>query len=212
MNLLFDLDGTLVDSSEAIFSSLKFAFSKLGLEEPTRCQLESAIGPPMHLSFAGFLNTQDEQLIWQGVNAYREHFAKVGITDNVVYDGITDTLETLRVAGARLFVATAKPIIFASQILQLHGLSGFFQTAYGSELDGTYSDKGELISYLLASESLAPNTCVMIGDRKHDMIGAIKNNVRPMGVLWGFGSRDELMDAGAEQIFDQPGGLTVLLD
>jgi len=210
VNLFFDLDGTLVDPREGIFASLQFAFSSLGRETPTNSQLEEAIGPPIHVSFANFLNTQDQRLIWQAVNAYREHFAEVGITGNSVYEGMTDTLERLRLAGASLFLATSKPIVFASKIIRQQGLSGYFKTAYGSELDGTRSDKGELIAHVLASESLSAGGCQMIGDRKHDMIGAIKNSVRPVGVLWGFGSRSELMEAGAEQLLEYPACLAGL--
>jgi len=210
VNLFFDLDGTLVDPREGIFSSLKFAFSSLGREVPTESQLEDAIGPPIQVSFASFLDTDDQRLIWQAVNAYREHFAGVGITGNVVYEGMTDALELLRIAGARLFVATSKPVVFASEIIRQHGLSGYFQAVYGSELDGTRSDKGELIAHVLASEILSAGGCQMIGDRKHDMIGALKNSVRPVGVLWGFGSRSELMEAGAEQLLEYPANLAGL--
>lgn len=200
-----------MDSRTGIVSSYKYAFAKLGLEIPTDAQLEGVIGPPLHVSLGVLLETEDQQLIWEGVRAYRECYAELGITGHAVYDGLTGSLEVLKTAGASLFVATSKPVVFASKIIRQHGLSGFFQTVYGSELDGTRADKGDLIAHLLMSESLSPDTCVMIGDRKHDMIGAVKNGVRPVGVLWGYGSRDELLEAGAEQFVEHPTGLPGLV-
>lgn len=200
-----------MDSRAGIVSSFQYAFTKLGREIPTHAQLEDAIGPPLHLSLGVLLKTEDQQLIWEGVRAYRECYAELGITGHAVYDGLTGSLEVLKTAGASLFVATSKPVVFASKIIRQHGLSGFFQTVYGSELDGTRADKGDLIAHLLMSESLSPDTCVMIGDRKHDMIGAVKNGVRPVGVLWGYGSRDELLEAGAEQFVEHPTGLPGLV-
>ena len=211
-NLLFDLDGTLVDSREGILSSLKLAFASLDRETPSDSQLEGVIGPPIHQSISHLLNTRDEKLIWQAVRAYRQHYAEVGINGHAVYDGLANTLEYLKTAGARMFVATSKPVTFAAQIIQQHGLSDFFKTVYGSELDGTRSDKGELIAYVLASEGLSPDTCLMIGDRKHDIIGAVKNSVDSAGVLWGYGSRDELVVAGANRILERPSCLTDLVD
>jgi phosphoglycolate phosphatase len=145
------------------------------------------------------------------VYAYRQCYAEVGIDGHTVFDGIADTLQYLKAAGARMFVATSKPVTFASQIIQQHGLSGVFQTVYGSELDGTRADKTELIAYVLASERLSPDTCIMIGDRKHDIIGAIKNSVGSAGVLWGYGSRDELVEAGAERVVERPSCLRTMI-
>lgn len=212
LNLLFDLDGTLVNPGEGILASLRYAFSRLGLEAPPGPRLEDAIGPPLQVALGNLLGTDDQQLIWRGVAAYREHFAEVGITGNVVYDGMSDALELLSSAGASLYLATSKPIIFASKIIRHHGLSGFFRNAYGSELDGTRSDKGELIAHVLSSERIAPATGVMIGDRRHDVIGASKNLVRPVGVLWGYGSREELAEAGAEWLAERPAQLGALLE
>jgi len=212
LNLLFDLDGTLVNPSEGILSSLRYAFSSLGMEAPPRPQLEDAIGPPLQVALGNLLASDDQRLIWRAVTAYREHFAEVGIAGNVVYDGICDTLEALKSAGARLFLATSKPIVFASKIIRQHGLSGFLHNAYGSELDGTHSDKADLIAHLLSSERIEPATGVMIGDRRHDIVGASKNAVRPVGVLWGYGSREELAEAGADWLIDRPVQLNALLE
>lgn len=204
MNLLFDLDGTLADPQQGILASMRYAFAKLQLPCPEESVLQAAIGPPLHIGFAEMLGTDDEQLAWDAVQAYRECFREVGITGNAVYDGIAETLEAFASGGNRLFLATSKPIVFAADIISEHGLAQYFNGAYGSELDGTRSNKAELIAHILQTEQLDARDSAMIGDRRHDMAGAVSNGVLPVGVLWGFGSRQELSAAGARRLVERP--------
>ena len=207
MPILFDLDGTLADPRKGIISSLKFAIAQSGRDLPSDEELEATIGPPIHQAMASLLGTSDDSLIAAGVAAYRDEYSRVGVSGNLVYPGIVEVLHSLRLSGYSLYVATSKAQHFAEMIIATHGLSEFFQGIYGSELDGTRSDKSELIGYLLQRESLSPSSCAMIGDRKHDIIGAKANGVPAIGVLWGFGSRAELEDCGTDRIIDCPAQL-----
>jgi phosphoglycolate phosphatase len=123
--------------------------------------------------------------------------------ENSVYPGIPELLTTL-VGQADLWVATSKPRIFAEKIVEHFGLAPYFKGIYGSELDGRNSDKGELVALLLREQGLAPASAVMIGDREHDIIGAKKNGLRSVGVLWGYGSAEELANAGADRLVQSP--------
>ncbi len=207
MPILFDLDGTLADPRKGIISSLKFAIAQFGRDMPTDAELEVTIGPPIHHAMASLLGTSDDSLIAAAVAAYRDEFSRVGVAGNLVYPGIVEVLQAFHLAGNSLYVATSKAQHFAEKIIAAHGLSEFFQGVYGSELDGTRSDKGELIGYLLQRESLSASSCTMIGDRKHDIVGAKANSVPAIGVLWGFGSRAELEYCGADRIIDCPAQL-----
>jgi phosphoglycolate phosphatase len=204
MNLLFDLDGTLVDSREGIVSSLRFAFEALGLPVPDEQALAATIGPPLHVALAGLLVGADASLLGRCVAAYREHYAQIGAQGHRVYPGVAQTLHELQARGATLFVATSKPVIFARRILAGLGLDRHFHAIHGSELDGTRADKAELIAHVIASERLHPHACTMIGDRRYDVAGAHANAIRSLGVSWGFGTRAELESAGAQAIIDRP--------
>lgn len=210
-NILFDLDGTLADPREGIFASLRYMCEGLGCPAPSVSAMEAAIGPPLHVSLQALLDSTDTLLIERAVALYRERFTHAGIIGNSVYPGIPEILATLRTAGATLFVATSKPQVFAERIVQAHGLSPYFRKVYGSELDGTRANKAELIAHLLDCEQLAPQHCVMIGDRRHDAIGARSNGVAVVGVLWGFGSREELQSHGCDRFIAAPSELSVLL-
>lgn len=211
MNLLFDLDGTLIDSRDGIVSSLRHALQTLGLPIPEAVDLAATIGPPLPVALRSLLDTTDPELIARCVAAYRQHYAQVGADAHLLYPDIVQTLDTLRSRGARLYVATSKPAVFAHRILARLQLDRHFQAVHGSELDGSRADKSELIAHLLAQERLDPQTCTMIGDRHFDIVGARANAVRGVGVLWGFGSREELQAAGAYAIIDAPGALPALL-
>ena len=136
-------------------------------------------------------------MIERAVALYRQRFASTGKFENTVYPGIEAALTTLQAWGFALYVITSKPTVFARRILEFFGLHRFFRETYGSELDGTRADKADLIAHVLAQESIAPNDAVMVGDREHDIKGALANGVVPVGVLWGYGSRQELERAGA---------------
>jgi phosphoglycolate phosphatase len=138
------------------------------------------------------------------VTLYRERFATVGMFENNPYSGIGDALAQLHDSGANLFVATSKPYVFAERIVEQLGPSQFFRAVYGSELDGSKAAKRDLIAHVLRAESLSPSETLMIGDRAHDVLGAKANGVFSIGVLWGFGSREELATAGAGVLCEEP--------
>lgn len=202
MHVLLDLDGTLTDSGEGIIRCIGHALTRLGREIPPAAELAHYVGPPLADSFHSLLDTQDEALVHRAVELYRERFATTGIFENRVYPDIPEGLAALRAMGHRLWVATAKVEIFARRVVDHFGLAPYFAGVYGAELSGERADKGELIQHLLRSEGIAPGEAVMIGDRKHDILGAKQNGLRAIGISWGYGSREELAAAGAGAVVD----------
>ena len=203
-NILFDLDGTISDPKEGITKSIAYALQELGHAPPPLEELTTFIGPPLKKAFEEMLGsaTQAEK----AVALYRYRYAEQGrgMVENILYPSIPETLATLKNAEKRLFIATSKPHVIATKVVQHFGLFDLFVNIYGPELDGTRNDKGELIAHLLANENIAPEDAVMIGDRKHDIIGASKNGVSGIGVLWGYGSAEELQEAGATALCKTP--------
>jgi phosphoglycolate phosphatase len=210
MNILFDLDGTLTDPREGIVGCIKHALSTLNAPIPPESELESFIGPPLRDVFAQLLSG-DSGRVEAAVAAYRDRFTALGMFENAVYDGIPEVLDSLVARDVQLYVATSKPRVYAEQILVHFGLSRHFVAIYGSELSGALSDKGELIAHVLETAALRPAETVMVGDRLHDIRGARRNQVLPIGVLWGYGSREELSAAGAERLFERPDELQQLV-
>lgn len=197
---LFDLDGTLVDSSIGITNSVRYALGKYGIEEPDRSRLYRFIGPPLTYSFREFYGFSEETC-WEAVEYYREYYKKKGIYENRVYEGIEVLLKQLIGQGKELIVATSKPEVFAREIIRFHHLDSYFQYVAGMELDGGRGTKAEVIEYALcACKIVSREKTLMIGDRRYDVEGAHKVGVDCMGVLYGFGSRKELKEAGADYI------------
>ncbi|HCJ29115.1 MAG TPA: HAD family hydrolase [Pseudomonas sp.] len=190
--ILFDLDGTLTDPREGITRSIQYALAKLDIDEPDLAKLEPFIGPPLLQAFMQFYGF-DEARAWQAVGFYRERFQTQGLYENLLFDGVLELLEHLRGQGRTLYVATSKPSVFAREIARHFAFDHHFKVIYGSELDGTRTDKVELIRHLLAEERLEPAQTLMIGDRKHDLIGAHRNGLQAAAVGYGFGSHAELM-------------------
>jgi len=190
-NILFDLDGTLTDPRLGITRSVQYALGKLGVDEPDLVALEHFIGPPLleHFMHAyGF----DEARAWEALNHYRDRFRVTGIYENQVFDGVVELLETLAGQGRHLYIATSKPWEFAREIARHFDFARHFKVIYGSELDGTRTNKVELIRHILEQEGLDPAQTLMIGDRKHDLIGGKLNGLDVAAVGYGFGSREEL--------------------
>jgi phosphoglycolate phosphatase len=204
VNIVFDLDGTLTDPRQGILACFKYALHGLHVDIPTDRDLEGFIGPPLHESFSKLFGPSHSARIGQAIALYRERFAAKGMFENSMYPDIAEALAQLRDWGAWLFVATVKPRVFAERIVEHFGLAPFFDAVYGSELDGTNADKRDLLAYLLKAESLSPTDTVMIGDRAHDILAAKANDVFPIGVLWGYGSREELVAAGAGLLCEEP--------
>ena len=198
--LLFDLDGTLTDPGEGITNSVAYALEKFGISVSDKTTLYPFIGPPLIESFMRFYGFSHEQA-WQAVTFYREYFSDRGIFENIPYPGVTQVLKKLKDGGKTLIVATSKPEPFARRIVEHFGLSESFAFVAGADFDETRSEKWDVIEYALASMDIQDRTkAVMIGDRKHDIIGAKKTGLDSVGVLWGYGDREELATAGADHI------------
>ncbi len=153
----------------------------------------------------------DEARADQGLALYRERFGDVGLYENDLYDGIPETLQAFSDAGTRLFVATSKPHVYASRIVEHFGIAGHFERVFGSELDGTRVDKSELLEYALQETGADAASSAMIGDREHDMIGAVNNGLIGIGALYGYGTQEELETAGARRVAEFPDKITNLL-
>ena len=200
--IYFDLDGTLTDPKPGITGSIQYALKKLDRPVPPQDELTWCIGPPLRASFVTMLG--GEILADLAVSLYRERFADVGLYENSVYPDIKDVLTSLSHSHCRMFVATSKPAIFAERIIDHFGLTGYFERVFGSELDGTRANKTELLAYALERADVNPSQAVMIGDRSHDVIGAKNNGMGAIGVLYGYGSKDELIEAGASHVCATP--------
>ncbi|TVY11797.1 HAD family hydrolase [Paenibacillus cremeus] len=192
--ILFDLDGTLTDPKVGITKSVQHALGRMGITEMDWAKLEQFIGPPLQQSFADVYGMSEEEA-WEAVGYYREYFQAVGLFENEVYEGMVPLLVTLQAQGKSLYIATSKPTVFAERIVQHFQMDTFFNGIYGSELDGTRSDKGGLIGHIVRERQLEPARVVMVGDRMHDIIGARKNGIASIGVGYGYGSDAELREA-----------------
>jgi len=197
---LFDLDGTLTDSGIGIVNSVSFALTHFGIRVNDSRELNRFVGPPLWNSFREFYGFNDEQ-VSEAIEKYREYYNVKGIFENRLYDGITEILDGLAVSGMKLAVATSKPTKYAKIILEHFEVSHYFDLILGSEMDGTRSDKGEIIGCVLDEMDAGRNMkAVMTGDREHDIVGAIAQNIDSIGVLWGYGDQAELEAAGAIKI------------
>ncbi len=208
--ILFDLDGTLTNPKEGITKSIQYALNKMGVVENDIEKLTTFIGPPLLTSFMDYYNFT-EQEAEQVLQFYRERFAVTGLYENKVYAGIEGLLKQLKQSNYRLAVATSKPTVFAMQILNHFKLSEYFEVIVGSELDGTRSAKGGVISEVFKQMNIQDKAqCVMIGDRKHDLIGAKENGIDSIGVTYGYGSLSELEEADATYIIHSVSSLAII--
>ncbi len=208
--ILLDLDGTLIDSRPGIAASCAAALRALGYEPDPAFDVTPLIGPPLPQVIARLLARHGDGRVDAGMAAYRAHYGETGLRMATVYPGIPDALRTLSV-HARCFVVTSKRKDFATRIVGSLDFRGAIHRVYGTEPDGSVDDKARLIAAVLRIERLDPDDAVMVGDRSHDMIGARANGMRSIGVLWGYGSRDELSAAGANTLAATPGELVTAL-
>lgn len=200
--LLFDLDGTLTDSTEGIVRCLEYALERMGFDIPE--DKNKFLGPPLYRSFAEFCGMNEEQ-VNEAVRIFRERYSTVGLFENRVYEGVPEMLKRLRDGGKRIMVATSKPEVYAVRIFDRFGLSQFFEIVGGANINGTRNDKDEVIEYVLEKAGISDRSSVlMIGDRRQDVLGAHKTGLKCMGILWGFGSIEELTEAGADFIAETP--------
>ena len=193
---IFDLDGTLVDSALGILRGVSFALLRMGIQPPEDLQaLRCFIGPPLFDSFSAVYGlSHDESSL--AVAHFREYYRETGVYENSPYPGIHELLATLMRHGFRLSVATSKPEHFARIILERFGLNCYFSDICGT-LDDNAAQKKDVLSRLLPSLAIQPSRLLMVGDRKHDVLGAKHWGIACVGVLYGYGTRAELMDAGA---------------
>lgn len=209
--ILFDLDGTLVDSGEGITRSVEFALAHFGITPQSRDELYRFIGPPLIDSFMRFYGFSKEKA-GEAVDVYRSRYRVKGVYENTVYPGVIELLEALRERGIVCCCATSKPEVFANTVIDHMGLRPFIHKVYGAELDDAESrkrrfrsEKDEVIAYALEDLGINDRSEVlMVGDRRYDIEGAKANGVDSAGVLFGFGSREELENAGADFIVRTP--------
>lgn len=206
-HIYFDLDGTLTDPFEGITKCILHALDKLGFPHPGDEYLHSCIGPPLYDTFPDLVG---EDLTLKAVDLYRERFDDLGWLENEPYEGIHDALAAIADTGAVLFVATSKPRIAADRIVAHFEMGQYFDKVYGCELDGTRANKVDLLKFAIDENPHAASR-TMIGDRKHDLIGAIANDICPVGVSYGYGSHDELSAAGATAIAKSPAELPEII-
>jgi phosphoglycolate phosphatase len=208
--IFFDLDGTLTDPKDGITKSIQYALEQMGVISPPHDKLTHLIGPPLSYYFSEMLGADK---VTAAIVHYRQRYDVDGLclTKNLVYPGIEIVLADLQRQGKKLFVVSAKPQILAEKIIRHFNLSRYFHHVYGAEADETRSHKDELIAHVLEQEKLSPKTAVMIGDRKYDIEGANANGVSSIGVLWGYGSHEELQAANPSAIAKCPGELLQIL-
>ena len=205
--VLFDLDGTLLDPFEGITRCYQHALERLGRPVPDAKELAWCIGPPLRENLKQILATDDPALVERGVALFRERFDAVGWSETRPYPGALEALDRLRAAGLRLFLATAKPQVFTDRTVRRFGLLDRLEAAHGASLDAALDDKAVLVRHLLASRGIPPARAVMVGDRRHDVRAALENGVAVIGATWGYGSREELLLAGALRFCASPSEL-----
>ncbi len=209
--ILFDLDGTLTDPKVGITKSIQYALKKLGIHEENLDSLAKFIGPPLLDSFQEYYSL-DEAGAKNAIEYYREYYSPYGIYENEIYPNIPLLLERLNAAGKIVILATSKPTVFAEKILKHFNIFQYFDSVVGSNLNGTRTSKGEVIEYVLANiDESKKKQVVMVGDRKHDIIGAKMNHIDSIGVTYGYGSLEELQKEKPTHIIYDIEGLLKLL-
>jgi phosphoglycolate phosphatase len=211
-NVLFDLDGTLTDPKEGITRCIAYSLDRLGRKAPPTDDLVWCIGPPLRESLSRLLRTSENALIDLALQHYRERFSEIGIYENSVCPGTVQALQRIHASGLRLFLATANPKVYATRILAYFSLARFFHGIYGSELDGTMSDKSDLVAHILKTERLAPQSTLIVGDRSHDILGGKKNGIMTAAVTYGYGSQDEIAEAKPDYVFHSLSDLAAFLE
>lgn len=208
--IFFDLDGTLADSAPGIMDSYRYVAQQMKVVVPDDVTLRSFVGPPLrgNLTHMGIAEDKVEEAV-----AHYMHWMvdkKASILRNKIYDGVVDMLEALQ-RRFTLAVATSKREDISVEILKHFNLSSYFSGVYGANVFGKDGEKDKVIARAMAGQGVTANQVVMVGDRAHDMMGAKRNGTASIGVLWGYGSREELMEAGAKTLAGTPSELTVIL-
>ncbi len=197
--ILFDLDGTLTDPGTGITNSVAYALKRYGIEVDDRKSLYSFIGPPLSDSFMKYYGFSKEKAM-EAIGVYREYFRDKGLYENEVYEGIGELLEKIKSSGRKIVLATSKPEEFSVRILEHFDLMKYFDVVAGASMDEKRNKKGDVIKYAMEKGGFTADKAIMIGDREHDIFGAKENGLPSIGVLYGYGSEDELRSAGADYI------------
>lgn len=195
--ILFDLDGTLINSKVGVTKSVQYGLSQIGIVEDNLDNLDRFIGPPLTYSFMEFYGLTEAQTD-QAIGHYRVRYKEHGIHENELYTGMESVLTTLKADGAILAIATSKPTFYAKKIAAILGIDRYFDTIVGSNLDGTHGEKEEIIQTVLSNLGAPPSPrALMIGDRFYDIVGANANGIDSVGAVYGFGSESELSKENA---------------
>jgi phosphoglycolate phosphatase len=206
-SVLLDLDGTLIDSYPGILASCLAALRALGHEPAETLDIKRFIGPPLEDMMQTLLQSYADDRVDEGVAAYRQHYGESGLLGSAPYPGIAQSLEKMKRRGLRVYLATSKRAKFANRILDHLKFAAYFDGIHGSVPGGALDHKPELLAHILSEHGLSPSHCLMVGDRRHDISGAHAVGMRGLGVLWGYGSRDELETAGADRLVESPADL-----
>lgn len=209
LTVLFDLDGTLTDPAPGIIGCFRQALIDTGREPPAFETLTWIIGPSLRSSFARFM--PEGEAVEAALARYRLHYGGGGLYDLALYPGMIEAVETIRAAAAGMFVCTAKPETFAKPIIERFGYARLFDRVYGTTLDGSLDDKGDLMAKIIAEQGFDPARAIMVGDRKHDIAAARRHGITAIGVTWGYGGAAELNESGATHLCDEPSALPGLI-
>ena len=208
--ILLDLDGTLSDNFVGISRSILHALGRMGAPQPHEDELRACVGPPLRESFTRLIPGVDAAGVERALGYYRERYRDLGWHENVAYEGVAKALAMLAERATRMFVCTSKPEVFATRIVAHFGFDAFVARVYGADLGGALDDKRSLLAHAIASERIDATHAVMVGDRHHDVRAALANGTRAVGVLWGYGSREEL--SGAHRLLERPADLASIVE
>lgn len=209
--ILFDLDGTVTDPKIGITRSVQYSLKAFGIDIKDTDALIPFIGPPLRDSYKKLYGFKDAD-VENAVAKYREYFSTVGIFENTLYSGMNLLLKTLKDSGKNLIIATFKPTIYAAQILAHFNIDQYFSFVAGNEMDGRRSKKSEVIRHAIENCNIVSlNDAIMIGDKEHDVFGAKELGMDCIGVSYGYGSHQELSEAGADFIVESVDALSSLL-
>lgn len=205
--VLFDLDGTIIDSRAGIIATIHRVIAELGHEPDHSVDLTWVVGPPLTDLIGQVIAHYGDTRTDHAIALYRAFYQDVGVPSTPLFPHMAGYLGALSASETRLYLATSKPAVLARQILARHGLDACFDAICGANPDDTGAEKPEMIAGILRDYDLPPERCVMIGDRRFDISGAHANAMRAIGVLWGYGGEAELTEAGADAIVTVPDGL-----
>ncbi|MFC1953327.1 HAD hydrolase-like protein [Chloroflexota bacterium] len=204
LNVLFDLDGTLTDPKEGFVNCIQYALRQLGQSSQNEEYIASLIGPPLHSTFVTLLHSDESELIGEAIRLYRQRYSETGIFESEIYPGITELLDLLHRNSYQLWVLTFKPKIWIEKIIKHFSYEQWFSGVFGPTLDERLSDKVELVKSAIAGAKMIPADTVIIGDRKEDIIAGNINGILTVGVTYGYGTREEIIDAEPNYICDSP--------